>query len=151
MRRIADLHPGAAKTVPTSWEVPPARDAAVVANAAQTMPHALRALQLDDQTIAELTVMSGFDDDLDGQITATSNLILACSPRSTPRWNASSEHGWTHPAVLDLPETWLNPAALMTAGKTGAHQASQEGTMRRRPARRGDLRRFATGALSPIR
>ena len=39
------------------------------------MPHTLRALQLDDETIAELTVMSRFDDDLAGRITATSNRI----------------------------------------------------------------------------
>ena len=36
MRRIADLHPGSAKT--------DARDAAVIADAARTMPHTLRAL-----------------------------------------------------------------------------------------------------------
>ena len=41
-----------------------ARDAAVIADAARTMPHTLRALRLDDERIAELTVLSGFDDDL---------------------------------------------------------------------------------------
>jgi len=42
-------------------------------------------VKLDDETIAELTVMSGFDDDLAGQITATSKRIVACSLRSRPR------------------------------------------------------------------
>src|SRR5664279_5423766 len=60
-------HPGSAKT--------DARDARVIADAARTMPHTLRALKVDDETIAELTVLSGFDDDLAGQITATSNRI----------------------------------------------------------------------------
>lgn len=67
MRRIADLHPGSAKT--------DARDAVVIAEAARSLPHTLRALRVDDDTIAELTVLSGFDDDLAGQITATSNRI----------------------------------------------------------------------------
>ena len=72
MRRIADLHPGSAKT--------DARDAAVIADAARTMPHTLRALKLDDERIAELTVLSGFDDDLAQQITATSNRIRRTRP-----------------------------------------------------------------------
>ena len=55
MRRIADLHPGEAKT--------DARDAAIIAMAARTMPHALRSLQLADEQVAELTMLCGFDDD----------------------------------------------------------------------------------------
>ena len=57
-----------------------ARDAAVIADAARTMPHTLRALRLDDERIAELTVLSGFDDDLAQQITATSNRIRRTRP-----------------------------------------------------------------------
>jgi hypothetical protein len=44
------------------------------------MPHTLRALKLDDERIAELTVLSGFDDDLAQQITATSNRIRRTRP-----------------------------------------------------------------------
>lgn len=40
MRRIADLHAGEAKT--------DARDAAIIADAARSMPHALRSPRLDD-------------------------------------------------------------------------------------------------------
>ena len=46
MRRIADLHPGEAKT--------DARDAYVIADAARTMPHTLRRVGTDDETLAEL-------------------------------------------------------------------------------------------------
>src|SRR5215218_6783826 len=46
MRRVADLHAGEAKT--------DARDAAIIAQTAPTMPHALRALRNDDQITAEL-------------------------------------------------------------------------------------------------
>jgi hypothetical protein len=43
---------------------------------------------------------------------------VASSPRSTPRSNPSSDHGWNHPAVLDLFETWPTSAALTTAERT---------------------------------
>jgi transposase len=66
MRRIADLHAGEAKT--------DARDAAI-AEAARSMPHALRSLRLDDEQLAELTMLCGFHDDLADQITQTSNRI----------------------------------------------------------------------------
>jgi len=46
MRRIADLHPGAAKTE--------ARDAYVIADAARVMPHTLRRVDLGEEAVAEL-------------------------------------------------------------------------------------------------
>ena len=110
MRRIADLHPGSAKT--------DARDAAVIAEAARSMPHTLRALKLDDETIAELTVLSGFDDDLAGQITATSNRIRGLLTQIHPALERALGPRLDHPAVLDLIETWPTPAALTAAGKT---------------------------------
>ncbi|EET04601.1 transposase domain protein [Burkholderia pseudomallei 1710a] len=67
MRRIADLHAGEAKT--------DARDAAIIAEAARSMPHTLRSLRLADEPLAELTMLCGFDDDLAAQITQTSNRI----------------------------------------------------------------------------
>ncbi|MGF6482583.1 hypothetical protein QFZ91_004810 [Paraburkholderia sp. JPY419] len=67
MRRIADLHAREAKTS--------ARDAAVIAEAARSMPHTLRTLRLADEPIAELTMLCGFDDDLAAQITRTGNSI----------------------------------------------------------------------------
>lgn len=60
MRRIADLHPGEAKT--------DARDAAIIAETARTMHHTLRQIAVDDEQVAELTMLCGFDDDLAGQI-----------------------------------------------------------------------------------
>ncbi|MFH9819804.1 IS110 family transposase [Streptomyces sp. NPDC017230] len=46
MRRIADLYPGEVKT--------DAKDAAVIADAARTMPHTLRSLELTDEITADL-------------------------------------------------------------------------------------------------
>jgi hypothetical protein len=51
MRRIADLHPGAAKT--------DARDAYVIAEAARVMPHTLRRVDVGEEAVAELKVLSG--------------------------------------------------------------------------------------------
>ena len=48
MRRIADLHAGEAKT--------DARDAAIIAEAARTLPHALRPIRLEDEQVAELSM-----------------------------------------------------------------------------------------------
>lgn len=67
MRRIADLYPGEAKT--------DARDAAIIADAARTMPHTLRDLAPDDETVAELHMLVGFDDDLAGEVTRTKNRL----------------------------------------------------------------------------
>ena len=67
MRRIADLHPGNAKT--------DARDAYVIAEAARTMPHALRRVDTGDEALADLQVIIGFDDDLAGEVTRVSNRI----------------------------------------------------------------------------
>ena len=110
MRCIADLHPGSAKT--------DARDAAVIADAARTMPHTLRALKLDDERIAELTVLSGFDDDLAQQITATSNRIRGLLTQIHPALERVLGPRMDHPAVLDLLETWPIPADLTKAGKS---------------------------------
>uniref|UniRef100_UPI0035D77A6A IS110 family transposase n=1 Tax=Bacillus thuringiensis TaxID=1428 RepID=UPI0035D77A6A len=67
MRRIADLYPGEAKT--------DARDAFVIADAARVMPHTLRSVDLEDETIAELEMIVGFDDDLAGEATRVSNRL----------------------------------------------------------------------------
>ncbi len=67
MRRIADLYPGEAKT--------DAKDAAVITDAARTMPHTLHSLQLTDEITAELTVLVGFDQDSAAEVTRTSNRI----------------------------------------------------------------------------
>jgi transposase len=67
MRRIADLHPGQGKT--------DARDAHVIADAARTMPHTLRRVGTDDETLAELSVLAGYDDDLAGQSTRLTNRL----------------------------------------------------------------------------
>ena len=67
MRRIADLHPGQAKT--------DARDAYVIADAARTMPHTLRRVDAGERALAELNVLVGFDDDLATEATRLVNRL----------------------------------------------------------------------------
>ena len=67
MRRIADLTPGSAKT--------DAKDAAVIAGAARTMPHTLRAISTSDEDAAALSMLTGFDLDLARQVNQSANRI----------------------------------------------------------------------------
>ena len=67
MRRAADLYPGNAKT--------DARDAFVIADTARTMPHTLRRVDAGEETLAELKVLVGFDEDLAAEATRLSNRI----------------------------------------------------------------------------
>ena len=67
MRRIADLTPGSAKT--------DAKDAAVIAGAARTMPHTLRAINASDEEAAALSMLTGFDLDLARQVNQSANRI----------------------------------------------------------------------------
>lgn len=104
MRRIADLHASEAKT--------DARDAAIIAEAARTLPHALRTLKLADEQIAELSMLCGFDDDLAAQTTQACNRIrglltqihLALERVLSPRLD--------HLAVLDLLQRYPSPEKL---------------------------------------
>lgn len=72
MRRIADLTPSNAKT--------DARDAAVIADAARTMPHTLRSINTSDENAAALSMLTGFDLDLARQTNEPHTV-----PRTVPR------------------------------------------------------------------
>src|SRR5471032_1882719 len=109
MRRIADLHAGEAKT--------DARDAAIIAEAARSMPHALRSLRLAYEPLAELTMLCGFDDDLAAQITQTSNRIRGLLTQIHPALERVLGPRLDHPAVLDLLERYPSPAELASASE----------------------------------
>ena len=93
MRRIADLHPGAAKT--------DARDAFVIADAA----------------LAELQVLVGYDDDLAGEATRISNRIRGLLTQIHPALERVLGPKITHPAVLELLSRCGGPAGLRQAGR----------------------------------
>lgn len=125
MRRIADLMPGEAKT--------DARDAAVIATAARTMPHALRSLRRDDEITAELAMLSGFDEDLAGQINQVSNRVRGLLTQIHPALERVLGPQLAHPAVLDLLEQYPSPAAIQKLGR--ARLAKRLG---RRAPRKGE-------------
>ena len=110
MRRIADLHPGEAKT--------DARDAMIIASAARTMPHTLRNVETADEQVAELTMLCGFNDDLTKEGTATSNRIRGLLTHIHPALERVIGKHLDHPAMLELLAKYPTPAALRRAGRT---------------------------------
>ena len=109
MRRIADLYPGQAKT--------DARDAFIIADTARTMPHTLRRVDTGDDTLAELDVLIGFDDDLAGEATRISNRIRALLTGIHPALERVLGPRVTHPAVLEILSRCGGPAGIRAAGK----------------------------------
>jgi transposase len=109
MRRIADLHPGSAKT--------DARDAYVIADAARTLPHTLRRVDTGDEALAELEVLVGFDDDLAGESTRISNRIRGLLTQIHPPLERVLGPKVAHPAVLELLSRCGGPAGIRKAGR----------------------------------
>ena len=67
VRRIAELSPGEGKT--------DARDAFVIADAARTLPHALRRVGPDEQTVTAVGVLAGYDADPAAESTRLTNRL----------------------------------------------------------------------------
>ncbi len=110
MRRIADLHPGEAKT--------DARDAYIIAEAARTMPHTLRSIAVADEQVAELSMLCGFDDDLAKQATAASNRIRGLLTQIHPALERVVGPHLDHPVMAELLRKYPTPEALRKAGQT---------------------------------
>ncbi|NHC32815.1 IS110 family transposase [Dermacoccus nishinomiyaensis] len=109
MRRIADLHPGNAKT--------DARDAYVIADAARTLPHALRRVDVGDDALADLEVIVGFDDDLAAETTRVTNRVHGLLTQIHPALERAIGGSLHHPAVLELLSRFGGPSGLRTAGR----------------------------------
>lgn len=109
MRRIADLHPGEAKT--------DARDAAIIAEAARSLPHTLRSIVVADEQAAELSMLCGFDDDLAKQATATSNRIRGLLTQIHPALERVVGKHLDHPAMAELLIKYPSPDKLRKAGQ----------------------------------
>lgn len=109
MRRIADLYPGNAKT--------DARDAYVIADAARTLPHALRRVDIGDDALAELDVLVGYDDDLAAEATRVSNRIRGLLTGIHPALERAIGPRITHPAVLQILSRCGGPTGIRAAGR----------------------------------
>ncbi|MGO2944120.1 MAG: IS110 family transposase [Brevibacterium aurantiacum] len=108
MRRIADLRPGEAKAG--------ARDAAIIAKAARTMPHTLRGTRVADENMAELSMLCGYVDKLAKQAAATSNRIRGLLTQIHPGLETVIGPHLDHPAMLPLLAKYPTPKALRHAG-----------------------------------
>ncbi|MEW2574598.1 IS110 family transposase [Streptomyces sp. NPDC047070] len=109
MRRIADLYPGEAKT--------DARDAFIIADAARSMPHTLRAIEAGDETVAELEMLVGFDDDLVAEANRLSNRLRGLFTQVHPHLERVLGPRMQHPAVLALLERFGSLAQIRQAGR----------------------------------
>ena len=108
MRRIADLHPGQAKT--------DARDAYVIADAARTLPHTLRRVDLGEETLAELKVLVGFDDDLAEEATRLTNRLRGLLTQIHPAAERVLGPHMQQKAPLALLTKFGGPAGMRAAG-----------------------------------
>jgi transposase len=109
MRRIADLYPGKAKT--------DARDAFIIADAARSLPHTLRPVDVGDDALAELDVLVGFDDDLAGEATRLGNRIRGLLTAIHPALERAIGPRVTHPAVLEILSRCGGPTGIAKAGR----------------------------------
>jgi transposase len=114
MRRIADLYPGQAKT--------DARDAFIIADAARTMPHTLRRVGGDDETLAGLGVLAGYDDDLNQQATRLSNRLRDALLHIHPALERLLGSHMDRGGVLDLLAAAPTPQDLAALGEDGITQ-----------------------------
>lgn len=111
MRRIADLHPGQGKT--------DARDAYVIADAARTMPHTLRRVGPDDEALAGLTVLAGYDGDLAAEATRLTNRLRDALLHVHPALERLLGKHLDRPGVLAVLAAAPTPAALRELGIDG--------------------------------
>jgi len=119
MRRIADLYPGEGKT--------DERDAFIIADAARTMPHTLRRVGTDDETLAELTVLAGYDDDIAAQCTRLANRLHDALLHIHPALERLLAKQLDRPGVLALLAAASTPQALRALGADGIADALRTG------------------------
>ena len=117
MRRIAALHSSEAKT--------DARDATIIAEAARTLPHALRSLKPADEQIVELSMLCDFDDELAAQTTQASNRIRGLLTQIHPALERVLGPRLDHPAVLDLLQRYPSPEKLALPGEKNWQPSSR--------------------------
>lgn len=110
MRRAADLYPGNAKT--------DARDAFVIADTARTMPHTLRRVDAGEETLAELKVLVGFDEDLAAEATRLSNRIRGLLTQIHPALERVVGPRLTTKQGLAVIEQLGGPQAMAAASKS---------------------------------
>jgi transposase len=83
------------------------------------MPHTLRRVGTDDETLAELTVLAGYDDDLAAQATRLTNRLRDALLHVHPALERLLGPRMDRGGVLDLLAIAATPAALVELGEDG--------------------------------
>jgi hypothetical protein len=122
MRRIADLYPGEGKT--------DARDAHIIADAARTLPHALRGVGPDEQTTVELAVLAGYDADLADESTRLINRLHDALSHVHPSLERLLGKHFHCPGVLRLLTATGTPTAIGQLGEAGIATLMTDGSPR---------------------
>lgn len=124
MRKAAQLLAGDAKTS--------ARDAYVIAFTAQHMPDTLRDCGTDDETMARLKIISGFDDDLafecNRQVNRLRSLLLQIHPAFE---RALKGDRIVRDATLALLEHYGGPNAMSRSGRARVDKWAKSAGLRR--------------------
>ncbi|GGY87944.1 hypothetical protein GCM10010327_18290 [Streptomyces nitrosporeus] len=81
------------------------------------MPHTLRAIDGEDETIAELEVIVGFDDDLAGEATRVANRLHGLLTHIHPSPERVLGRRSQRPAILTLLERFGSPDQIRKAGR----------------------------------
>ena len=87
----------------------------MIADAARTLPHTLRRVDVGDETPAELEVLVGFDDDLAGKATRLANRIRGLLTHIHPALQRVLGPRAQHKAALELLSRCGAPAGLRKA------------------------------------
>ena len=89
----------------------------MIADAARTLPHTLRQVDTGDDTLAELEVLVGYDDDLAGEVTRIANRIRGLLTQIHPPLERVLGPKVQHPAVLEALSRCGGPAGIRKAGR----------------------------------
>ena len=112
MRRIADLHPGSAKT--------DRRDAHVIADAGRSLRHTIQLVDTaDEELAADIGVLAGYDEDLRGQVNRESNRLHDALTHIHPALERTIGRHLQRPGVLAVLAAAPSPAALQAMGCDG--------------------------------
>ena len=110
MRKAADLYPGRSKT--------DRRDAFIIADTARTMPHTLRAVDRDDETLVALKMLAGFHDDIAKDATRTKNRLRSVLTQIHPALErVFAGEILSRTLVLDSLIHYEGPTKLAAAGR----------------------------------
>lgn len=124
MRKAAQLLPGDVKT--------DARDAYVIAFTALHMPDTLRDAGSDDETMAALKVLAGFDDDLAWECNRQTNRLRSLLLQIHPAFErALKGDRIMREATLTLLEHYGGPSAMKRSGRARVGKWAKSSKLRR--------------------